>query len=86
MNIKPRCPDAIKYSFDVAFICHQRLLSHNTEPNPVANFALLQSDKHESRRTSFMLSAPHLPLWEEGILPRDSLPAGETHAANQPLG
>lgn len=54
INVKLRYPDVIKYPFDVAFICHQRLLSHNTEPNPVANFALLQSDKHDSCRTSFI--------------------------------
>lgn len=41
----PRC---YKIPIWCNFYLHQRLLSQNTEPNPIANFALLSSDKRES--------------------------------------
>ena len=41
----PRC---YKIPIWCNFYLHQRLLSQNTEPNPMANFALLSSDKRES--------------------------------------
>lgn len=81
----PRYPDAVKYPFDVAFICHQRLLSHNTEPNPVAT--LLYFNQIKMNPVERRLSADPRPLvLGRGMIALRLSPAGETPDASQPQG